>query len=206
MRTYQNWAEAIVAERKRAGITQAELAKRMAVTPQSVSQYERGIKSPGEKTANKFAEAIGVRMWKNKTVHAQNNGEEEQSADLVIEMNREFVEHISNVGTPGHEYDDSYNRVRLPREFFIRMCRALKETANIAHKLHTLAYEKPEKEPGTHWGKMEVVYKFFADFMQWDEKKHIRVVIDYDPDAEKVLLLRCPVTHDGKQPLHPAGE
>lgn len=126
--------------------------------------------------------------------------------DFVEKMNREFVDHISNVGTPGHEYDDSYSRVRLPREFFIRMCRALKETAAIAHKLHTLAYEKPEEEPGTHWGELEVVYKFFADFMQWDEKKHVRVVIDYDPDAEKVLLLRCPVTHGGKQSLHQAEE
>lgn len=126
--------------------------------------------------------------------------------DFVEKMNREFVDHISNVGTPGHEYDDSYSRVQLPREFFIRMCRALKETADIAHKLHTLAHEEPEENPGEHWGKLEVVYKYFAEFMQWDEKKHVRVVVDYDPDAERVLLVRCPVTHDEKKPLHPAEE
>ena len=41
--------------------------------------------------------------------------------------------------------------------------------------------------------------------MQWDEEKHVRVVIDYDPEAEKVLLLRCPVTAD-EEAKHTGGE
>ena len=43
-----------------AGITQAELAERLGITPQAVSQYERGIKNPKLETVRKIAEALGV--------------------------------------------------------------------------------------------------------------------------------------------------
>ena len=56
--------------------------------------------------------------------------------------------------------------------------------------IRLVAFEKPD---------------FFARFMQWDEKKHVRVVIDYDPAAEKVLLLRCPVTAE-EEAQHTGGE
>ena len=42
------------------GITQAELAHRLGVTPQAVSQYERGIKKPKIETIEKIADALGV--------------------------------------------------------------------------------------------------------------------------------------------------
>ena len=35
------------------GITQAELARRLGVTPQAISQYERGIKKPKIETIEK---------------------------------------------------------------------------------------------------------------------------------------------------------
>ena len=38
------------------GITQAELAHRLGVTPQAVSQYERGIKKPKIETIEKIAD------------------------------------------------------------------------------------------------------------------------------------------------------
>lgn len=122
--------------------------------------------------------------------------------DFVEEINKRYEEYMRSADKPEWKYDDSYERLRMPREFFIRMCRALEVTAGIAHKLHTLAHEEPEKNPGEHWGKLEVEYKYFAKIMQWDEKKRVRVVIDYDPDVEKVLLLRCPATLDEKEPLH----
>ena len=121
--------------------------------------------------------------------------------DFVEEINKRYEEYMRSADKPEWKYDDSYDRLRMPREFVIRMCRALEVTAGIAHKLHTLAHEEPEKNPGEHWGKLEVEYKYFAKIMQWDEKKRVRVVIDYDPDAEKVLLLRCPATLDEKEPL-----
>lgn len=128
--------------------------------------------------------------------------EENDATGKMYKEYRGYIEKLGNEDT----YDTGYWRTTIPREYFVRMCKALKETAAIAHKLHTLAHEEPEKEPGTHWGKLEVVYKHFAEFMQWDEKRHIRVVIDYDPDAQKVLLLRCPVTQDGKEPSRRAEE
>lgn len=52
--------EALKKARIDAAITQAELAKRLGVTPQTVSQYERGIKNPKIETLRKFADALGV--------------------------------------------------------------------------------------------------------------------------------------------------
>ena len=42
------------------GITQAELARRLGVTPQAISQYERGEKKPKIETIKKIADALGV--------------------------------------------------------------------------------------------------------------------------------------------------
>lgn len=47
-------------ERESAGLTQLELANKIGITPQAVSQYERGIKNPKITTIYKFADAIGV--------------------------------------------------------------------------------------------------------------------------------------------------
>lgn len=52
--------EALKKARIDAGITQAELAKRLGVTPQTVSQYERGIKNPKVETLARFADALGI--------------------------------------------------------------------------------------------------------------------------------------------------
>ncbi len=52
--------ETIVAIRNEKGMTQAELAQKMGVKPQTISQYERGIKNPKPATIKKFADALGV--------------------------------------------------------------------------------------------------------------------------------------------------
>lgn len=41
-------------------MSQAELAQKMGVKPQTISQYERGIKNPKPATIKKFADALGV--------------------------------------------------------------------------------------------------------------------------------------------------
>ena len=46
--------------RKKAGLTQAQLAEKLNVTPQNISQYERGLKNPKIGTLNKIAKALGV--------------------------------------------------------------------------------------------------------------------------------------------------
>lgn len=47
-------------ERELAGLTQLELANKIGITPQAVSQYERGVKRPKIATICRFADAIGV--------------------------------------------------------------------------------------------------------------------------------------------------
>lgn len=56
-----NIGESIKKARQEAGITQAELAKRLNVTPQTISQYERGLINPKYETALKFAEALNLQ-------------------------------------------------------------------------------------------------------------------------------------------------
>ena len=42
------------------GITQAELARRLGVTPQAISQYERGVKKPKIETIERIADVLGI--------------------------------------------------------------------------------------------------------------------------------------------------
>lgn len=51
--------DAIRELRTESGITQAELAARLNVTPQIISQYERGVKKPKIETVAKIAKALG---------------------------------------------------------------------------------------------------------------------------------------------------
>ncbi len=46
--------------RVRSGMTQAELAERLGVTPQAISQYERGVKKPKIETVSRIARALDV--------------------------------------------------------------------------------------------------------------------------------------------------
>lgn len=50
----------IKAARKKAGLTQAELAQKLGVTYQSLAQYERGRRNPKLETIRKIAAALGV--------------------------------------------------------------------------------------------------------------------------------------------------
>lgn len=45
------------------GVTQAELARRLGVTPQAISQYEREEKKPKIETIKKIADALGVSWF-----------------------------------------------------------------------------------------------------------------------------------------------
>lgn len=50
----------IRAARKKAGMTQAELAERLEIPFQSVSQWERDVRNPKKETLEKIAEKLGV--------------------------------------------------------------------------------------------------------------------------------------------------
>lgn len=43
-----------------AGLTQAELAKKLGITPQVISQYERGVKNPKFETVAKIAAVLDI--------------------------------------------------------------------------------------------------------------------------------------------------
>lgn len=49
--------------RKKAGITQQELANRLETTPQNLSQYENGKRQPKLETLDKIATALGIDVW-----------------------------------------------------------------------------------------------------------------------------------------------
>ena len=52
--------ECIKAARKKAGMTQKELADKLGIPYQGISQYERGIRNPKIATVKKIAEALQV--------------------------------------------------------------------------------------------------------------------------------------------------
>lgn len=76
--------ERIKAMRKRAGLTQAELAEKLEIPYQSIGQWERGIRIPKQETLIKIAKALGVHlrdladtsMWNEFDKKYPNMGEE----------------------------------------------------------------------------------------------------------------------------------
>lgn len=54
--------QCIKAARKRVGITQAELAKRLKIPFQSISQWERDVRNPKIETLKSIAKALGVEL------------------------------------------------------------------------------------------------------------------------------------------------
>ncbi len=48
--------------RKRAGLTQSELAEKMNVSASHISQYERGLRNPSPSQLKRFADALGVPL------------------------------------------------------------------------------------------------------------------------------------------------
>ncbi len=52
--------ELIKAARKKAGMTQAELAQKLGISYVGVSQWERGLRNPKIETLNRIAAALGL--------------------------------------------------------------------------------------------------------------------------------------------------
>lgn len=58
-----NMGEAIKSARKKAGLTQKELGKRMGVSGTMVAMYETNQRNPKRETINKIAEALGISKY-----------------------------------------------------------------------------------------------------------------------------------------------
>lgn len=54
--------ERIKAARKKAGMTQKELADKLGIPYQGISQYERGVRNPKIDTLEKIADSLGVTL------------------------------------------------------------------------------------------------------------------------------------------------
>ena len=59
----QTTGDLIKQARLKAGMTQAELAKKLGITPQAISQYERNVKKPKYVTLQKIATALDTEWY-----------------------------------------------------------------------------------------------------------------------------------------------
>ena len=55
--------ERIKAARKKAGMTQAQLAEKLGISFQSVAQWENDLRNPKQETLQKIADALGVSIF-----------------------------------------------------------------------------------------------------------------------------------------------
>lgn len=83
------------------GITQAELAKRLNVTPQAISQYERGVKNPKPATLKKIAAALGVEWYE-----LISNSQDEQ-AEIAKEQMKQAIGRVSTAITGSCKFEIS---------------------------------------------------------------------------------------------------
>lgn len=85
--------------RKQAGMTQSELAKKLNVTPQVISQYERGVKVPKFETRKRIADALNISVCyflddESKKEYIEKFGTPEEKQNLALE------ESSSNCSSP----------------------------------------------------------------------------------------------------------
>lgn len=85
MRTF---GEALKKHRTLVCMTQAELATKMGVTPQTISQYERGLKNPKHKTIEKYAKALGCKPDEiYSEMYIESEGKSKMSEEMSLPNN-----------------------------------------------------------------------------------------------------------------------
>ena len=85
MRTF---GQVIRERRKSMCMTQAELATKMGVTPQTISQYERGLKNPKHKTIEKYAKALGCTPDEiYSEMYIESEGKSKMSEEMSLPNN-----------------------------------------------------------------------------------------------------------------------
>ena len=72
--------DTLLSMRKKSGLTQDEIAKRMGTQKGNISRLERGSSNPSWKTLQNYAQACGFEIFmKVKTIHASNHGQKQRT-------------------------------------------------------------------------------------------------------------------------------
>lgn len=88
--------------RKEAGLTQAELSKKIDVSPITIQQYERGVREPNLDTIEKIAKALGVEfidVLAIGTIQGQSKSRTENAA--ITEKESKLLSHFRNLNNNG---------------------------------------------------------------------------------------------------------
>ena len=81
-------------ERQKAGLTQAQLAKKIGVSESRISQYERGLENPRVCTLLKIADAIGVPYSNWGTEAHPKSLSDYSTLELIQELERRERERL----------------------------------------------------------------------------------------------------------------
>ena len=82
-----NIGERIMIARKNAGLTQAELAKRMDIPYQTIGHWERNMSSPKFSSLERLANALGINVETLICDHAAEGMENTESIEDTVKEN-----------------------------------------------------------------------------------------------------------------------
>ena len=106
--------ERIKAARKKAGMTQKELADKLGIPYQGISQYERGIRNPKIATMKKIAIALNIPP--SQLISEDVLFRYEEYEDLAHDIKQEL---ISDAGSP-EEYEEAITKTTDIQEDLVR--------------------------------------------------------------------------------------
>lgn len=122
-----NIGEVIKAARKKAGLTQKQLAERMGVNPSLISQYEKGFRNPKLETLERIASALEVPLEDLLSDKVR-----DQAQAIADRLTRYFEEEYNNPDS------ENYHSSRI-REVFSR-------ENNLQAALETIMEEVPYEQ------------------------------------------------------------
>lgn len=88
----QTTGDLIKQARLKAGMTQAGLAKKLGITPQAISQYERNIKKPKYVTLQKIATALDTEWYMLFVPDSEEEKNEAISIRMFMKSNNDDIE------------------------------------------------------------------------------------------------------------------
>lgn len=88
--------------RKEAGLTQKELAEKIAVAPITIQQYERDVREPSFETIEKIATALGVEWIDVFAVDGKREVQKQRKkSDDFTEKESQLLSHFRNLNDNG---------------------------------------------------------------------------------------------------------